>query len=242
MKEGEKSRKERIQKIISNAGFCSRRKAEELIEQGRVAVNGKVASIGESAKPDKDIIEIDGRRIWYAKRKYFAFYKPRDCLCSMKDPSDKPTIMRYLNKIPERVYPIGRLDYNAEGLLLFTNDGNFANLVMHPRYEKSKTYLVGLRKPLKPSDFSRLRGNFRLEDGPVRIEKAIRITDKMIEIRIHEGRNRIVKRIFESLRNNVDSLKRTKIGSIELGKMKPGEIRELSEKEVASFWNRSEDA
>jgi len=235
MKENQKAKQERIQKIISNAGFCSRRKAEDLIKQGRVSVNGKTAEIGESANPLNDIIQIDGKKIKFDERRHFAFYKPKNCLCSMKDPSDKPTIKKFLSGIPERVYPVGRLDYNAEGLLLFTNDGDFANLVMHPRYEKSKTYLVGLRKPLRPSEFSRLTGNFRLEDGPVRIEKAIKITDKLIELRIHEGRNRIVKRIFESLGNKVDSLKRTKIGSIDIGTMKPGQIRELSRKEIDEF-------
>ena len=224
--------KERVQKIMSNAGFCSRRRAEDYIAEGKVKVNDVIITLGDKADPKEDTITCNGTKIFFERKRYIKFYKSLYTLTSMYDPSEKPTIYEYLDSIKERVYPIGRLDYNAEGLLILTNDGNFANKIMHPRYETHKTYQALLTEPFKNSDLAKLKGELYLKDGPVTIESAKIISSQCVEIQIHEGRNKIVKRILNEIGYRVKTLKRTKINNIDLGNLKPNQFIDLTKAEL----------
>lgn len=219
---------ERVQKIMSNAGYCSRRKAEELIAEGKVLVNSTRIKLGDKADSEKDKILVSGKPLNIEQRKYYAFYKPDHILTTLHDPFGKPTIAEYLSALPVRVFPVGRLDFDAEGLLILTNDGDFANRLMHPRYETSKTYQAELRDRIRDEQLSKLRGTIHLDDGNVKIESCRRVNESTIEITIHEGRHKIVKRIFKQLGFYVKRLKRTQVGKIKLERLRPGEIREIS--------------
>jgi 23S rRNA pseudouridine2605 synthase len=236
---------ERVQKIMSNAGFCSRRKAEEMIAEGKVLVNSTRIKLGDKADAEKDTILINGKPLVIEQRKYYAFYKPDHILTTMHDPFGKPTIAEYITALPVRVFPVGRLDYDAEGLLILTNDGDFANRLMHPRYETSKTYQAELRDRIRDNELTKLRGIVHLDDGDVKIESCKRINETTIEITIHEGRHKIVKRIFKELGFYVKRLKRTQVGSIRLEKLHPGEIKEIPEfliKEIMNDKRLSKDS
>ena len=225
---------ERVQKIISNAGFCSRRKAEEFIAAGKVTVNGRVIKLGDKAT-DKDEIYV-GRQLLESERKrYIKFNKPRFVITTLYDPFGKKTIMEYMQDIPERVFPIGRLDYDAEGLLLLTNDGDFANRVMHPRYEVVKVYEAKTRDRIDRKLVDSLKGKMRLKDGNVKVEYAKWIDSDTVRIAIHEGRNKIVKRIFKELGFYVKKLRRIQVGDVKLGSLKPGRWQELTKEEIMSF-------
>lgn len=226
---------ERVQKIISNAGYCSRRKAEELIEDGQVKVNNVKITIGDKADPKKDKISIKGRPLQFEKKHYLAFYKPKNVVTTNYDPRGRPTVQKFMQGLRERVYPVGRLDIDAEGLLLMTNDGDFANKVMHPRYEHTKTYRAELKTRVRKNDLEKFRGKIILTDGPVEIEHAKLINQFEIELTIHEGRHKIVKRIIKELGFYVKRLKRVKVGTVNLGTLKPGAYRNLTPKEIKSF-------
>ncbi len=221
----------RVQKIISNAGYCSRRKAEKLIEQGFVKVNNKKITLGDKAS-ENDKIMIHGKQLKIDKKVYLAFYKPRHVLTTLYDPGQKPTIMKFLSKLSSRVFPVGRLDYDAEGLLLLTNDGDFANLVMHPRYETSKLYHVTLTSNIRKGNLEPLARRIRLKDGFVKVDFYRLLKKNIVEVRIHEGRNKVVKRIFKKLGFHVKRLKRVQVSYIKLGKLKPGRWRYLNKREV----------
>lgn len=221
---------ERVQKILSNAGYIARRKAEELIEQGRITVNGKTIILGDKADADKDIIKVDGERIKTKTRKiYLAMNKPKFYLVSTAREGNKRTIYDLLD-LKERVYPVGRLDFDAEGLILLTNDGDFANKVMHPRYEKEKTYLIKTRDPLDEHMMKNLK-EIAIEGRIVNVKTRV-INNNTLEMTIHEGRKHVVKRIMFKLGYFVKNLKRTKIGKIELGKIKSGQYRPLTDEEI----------
>jgi 23S rRNA pseudouridine2605 synthase len=226
---------ERVQKIISNAGFCSRRKAEEFIAEGKVTVNGKTIKLGDKADVAKDEIIAVGRRITAEQKKYYAFYKPHNVLTTLSDPSGKPTVADYVSHLPVRVFPTGRLDYDAEGLLILTNDGDFANRIMHPRYEVSKKYEAELRERIRDAELAKIKGVIRLEDGPVKIESCKRLNEVTIELTIHEGRHKIVKRIFKELGFYVKRLKRIQVGPFKLGRLKAGEVADLPKETVKEF-------
>ncbi len=226
---------ERVQKIICGAGFCSRRNAEKLIEEGRVSVNDKIISIGDKADSSKDIIRIDGVKLKFENKKYFVFYKPRNVLTSLSDPFKKNCVSDYFGGIKERVFPVGRLDFDAEGLLIVTNDGDFANKVMHPRYEILKTYEAELVQGIKHYDMKKFEGKIKLKDGFVKIERARLIRNDLVEITIHEGRHKVVKRIFKELGFYVRKLKRTKIGKLSLGSLKPGQIKEIPKEKLVAL-------
>tara|TARA_Y100000294_G_C8474874_1_gene304323 strand:+ start:133 stop:831 length:699 start_codon:yes stop_codon:yes gene_type:complete len=223
---------QRVQKIISNAGLCSRRKAEELIEKGRVMVNNKKITIGDKADLDKDNIFVNGEKLNFDKKKYIAFYKPKFVLTTLYDPGQKPIILKYLLGVGKRIFPVGRLDYNSEGLLLLTNDGDFSNLVMHPRYEVLKVYHVTLERRVKPGDLEPLNTKIKLKDGYAKVDGFKILEKNLIEVRIHEGRNKIVKRIFKKLGFYVKRLKRVQIGIVKLDNLKPGKWRHLTKKEI----------
>ena len=218
----------RVQKLLSNYGFCSRRKAEEIIQEGRVKVNGKVITIGDKAS-EKDRIYVDGQLVNKEKKVYLMFNKPVGCVTALKDDKYK-TIMDFVD-VRERVFPVGRLDYNTSGLLLLTNDGDFANNIMHPRYEIKKTYLAGLFNPIDQEKIKQIEQGVELYDGRTSPSKVRKIDDKHIEITIHEGKNRIVRRILKKLDLNARFLKRIRIGELNLGDLREGRYRVLTEKE-----------
>jgi len=234
---------ERLQKIIAKAGLASRREAERWIEEGRIAVNGTVITkLGSQADPFKDSIKVDGKRIKPAAGPlYYAFHKPAGIITTLNDPEHRPDLTPYLLRLGEkrRVFPVGRLDYNTTGLLILTNDGELALRLSHPRYGVGKVYRVKLSSPPTAEDFARLRQGIRLEDGMAAPAKA-RVVEKLktnawVEIELHEGRKREVRRMFEALGYFVEKLVRIRVGTIELGRLPVGELRTLSLSEVQSL-------
>ncbi len=225
----------RVQKLLSNYGYCSRRKAEELIKEGRVKVNGKIIEIGDKAG-EKDKISVDNKPVRKQKNVYLMFNKPIGCVTALTDSRFK-TIMDYV-RTKERVFPIGRLDFNTSGLLLLTNDGDFANTIMHPRYEIKKTYQVRLNKPLVKKDSKKIEQGMELEDGKTSPAKIVSLTPTFLEITIHEGKNRIIRRMFKALGYGVVSLGRVRIGKLLLGKLKNGHYRALKESEKQAIFEK----
>ncbi|HDD43369.1 MAG TPA: rRNA pseudouridine synthase [Candidatus Desulfofervidus auxilii] len=229
--------KQRLQKILSRAGITSRRKAEALIQAGRVKIDGKiVTSLGTKADPEKQIIEIDGKCLFFPPLLYIMLYKPRYYLTTLYDPKGRPKVTDLLKQIPVRIFPVGRLDFDAEGLLLLTNDGDFANLLIHPRYKIPKTYLVKVKGIPKYWELKKIKEGIDLEEGktlPAKV-KLISILkhNAWIELTIHEGRYRQIKRMCAAIGHPVLRLKRIQIGSLKLGNLKPGEYRFLTEKEI----------
>jgi 23S rRNA pseudouridine2605 synthase len=218
----------RVQKLLSNYGYCSRRKAEELIQAGRVKVNGKAIGIGDKAS-ENDKIYVDGKLVSKEKKVYLMFNKPVGCVTALRDSKYK-TVMDYI-KIKERVFPVGRLDYNTSGLLILTNDGDFANKIMHPRNEVKKTYVVGLDRAIGKKDIAQIERGVMLEDGKTSPAKIRRLKGSDVEITIHEGKNRIVRRIFSKLGFRLRFLHRVMVGRLSLGNLNVGMIRFLSKKD-----------
>lgn len=229
---------ERLQKIIAAAGICSRRAAEELILAGKVQVNDRVVrELGTKADPEQDEIRVDGRLITTeVERVYLALNKPSGYVTTLKDPEGRPVVTDLLVGIGERVYPVGRLDYDSEGLLILTNDGAFAERVQHPRYEIPRTYLVKVRGRLARKDIQALLGGVKLEDGPFSArevyEEKYNEKSQWLRVIIAEGRNRIIRRAMEALGHPVARLIRVSIGGLELGTLKPGEYRRLRRREI----------
>lgn len=219
----------RVQKLLSNYGYCSRRKAETLIEEGRVKVNGKIITLGDKAT-EKDKIEVDGKEVNKEKKVYLMFNKPVRCVTALHDKEHK-TVMYYI-KIPERVFPIGRLDYYTSGLLLLTNDGDFANKIMHPRYEKKKTYEVKLGDPINNEQISMIQKGLKLRDGKTAPAYVKKIKPNHLEITIHEGKNRIIRRMMDYLNLRIKTLKRIKIGNLSLGNLRPGRFKYLKKEDL----------
>lgn len=216
----------RVQKLLSNYGYCSRRKAEELIEEGRVNVNGKVVKLGDKATGE-DQIYVDGKLLGKERKRYLMFNKPVNCVTALRDKHCR-TIMHYV-KIKERVFPIGRLDRYTSGLLLLTNDGDFANKVMHPRYEINKTYIAVVDKSVDKNSIKIIQKGMRLEDGKTKPARVKQLGDKKLEITIHEGKNRIVRRMLEELGYKVVALQRIKIGNLLMRKLGLGCYRDLTD-------------
>lgn len=214
------------------AGICSRRKAEEMIEAGRVTVNGKIVRIGSSADPVKDIICVDNKQVFLQQKKYYAFYKPRGYLSSLQPYEGKRPMSIFFPK--ERIFPIGRLDYNSEGLVLLTNDGDFANRVMHPRYEVEKEYRVLLDKPCTEEALQKIREGVVVEEKKVSAVAELK-EKKCVHIILHEGRKHIVKKIFALLGFRVFRLIRVRIGKVIVKNLLPGKYRSLTKQEVISF-------
>jgi 23S rRNA pseudouridine2605 synthase len=229
---------ERLQKILAHAGVASRRKAETLIESGHVTVNGKVVrELGSKANIDEDLIQVDGRTIRETQDKvYYVLYKPAGCVTTLSDPEDRPTIKRYLEHVPERVYPVGRLDYDVEGALIVTNDGDLAFSMLHPKFGVRRTYLAKVHGVPSPEQIERLRKGVRLEDGRARaLEADIHSRtpkNTWVRVVVAEGRQHLVKRLMEAAGAPVQKLHRADYGGIGVAGMRPGELRELTRAEV----------
>ena len=234
----------RIQKIIADSGFCSRRKAEEYISAGRVKVNGHPCKLGDKADAVHDIVTIDGERIAYdIKRKlyYIMLNKPRGYVTTMSDEQGRRSVVDLLEGVEERVYPIGRLDRNSEGLLLFTNDGDFANTVMHPRNHIAKIYRVTIQGSVTEEQIIQLSTGVEI-DGRMTLPATINVLTQeenrtVLQMTITEGRNRQIRKMCEAVGLEVARLKRTAIGPIKLGMLKPGDYRELTKEELRAIRN-----
>ncbi|MBI4450902.1 rRNA pseudouridine synthase [Candidatus Woesearchaeota archaeon] len=220
----------RVQKILAAAGIASRRKAEELIAAGRVAVNGKKIKLGDQADPDTDRITLDGKPVKLEKHVYIILYKPKGVLSSVGDQYGRLSVVD-LVKIPQRVYPVGRLDIDAEGLILLTNDGELANRLLHPRYEMERTYRVTLNRDIIQNDIARLRKGVRI-DGRLVVAKVLQHTAQNLSVTIHEGRKHIVKRLFQRVGYGVRVLIRTNLASLGLGGLRAGQWRHLTSTEL----------
>ena len=232
---------ERLQKILSEAGITSRRKAEKLIVQGRVSVNGRVVSeLGTKAVLGKDEICVDGKAIKAETEKVIvALFKPRNCVTTLHDPQGRPTVAELVKSISVRVYPVGRLDFDAEGLLLMTNDGELAHRLQHPRYKVPKTYLVKIRAHPLEEALAQLQQGISLEDGiTAPAEVQVLEDDKKatwLSLTLREGRNHQVKRMCAAVGCPVLKLRRTQIGPIDLGSLRPGGSRRLNAREVRAL-------
>jgi 23S rRNA pseudouridine2605 synthase len=228
---------QRLQKIIAEMGLASRRKSEELILEGRVTVNGRVATIGMKADPLKDHIKVDGKLLFRPEKKvYFILNKPRGVVTSMSDPEGRPTVHDFVRAIKQRVYPVGRLDFDSEGMLLLTNDGEFAQAVLHPSKKIPKTYLVKIKGNLEDENIEKLRNGIRLDrtiTAPAKV-KRLRKTENnsWIEMVIYEGKKRQIRRMLERVGHSVIRLMRIKINGIEMGPLKPGACRQISAEEM----------
>jgi 23S rRNA pseudouridine2605 synthase len=233
---------ERLQKVLAQAGIASRRKCEEYITAGRVTVNDEpVMTLGAKVDPLRDEIKVDGRRVRLQSKLYVMFNKPKGVITSVKDEKGRQVVSDYLKGIKERVYPIGRLDYETEGLLLLTNDGDFANLLTHPRHHVPRTYHATVKGVPHGDVLDKLRTGVKLEDGvtmPAEVEYLDVDPDKnesVITITIYEGKNRQVRRMFEAVKYPVERLKRVKFGDLTLGGLQRGKYRLLTAEEVQAL-------
>lgn len=230
---------ERLQKILAAAGVASRRKCEELIQEGKVTVNGEtVTTLGAKADPAQDIITVNGRSIKSENKVYLMMNKPKGVITSATDPKGRKVVTDYVAGIKERVYPVGRLDYDTEGLLLLTNDGEFANLLTHPKHHVPKTYLATVKGVPHGDKLDLLKQGIMLEDGmtaPAELEYQdidMENNESTIRITIYEGRNRQVRRMFDAISHPVQRLKRIKFGDLSLMNLKRGRTRMLTAQEV----------
>lgn len=230
---------ERLQKVMAAAGVASRRKCEEIITAGRVQVNEEtVTTLGMKVDPNTDVITVDGRPIGSEKKIYIIFNKPKGVITSANDPEGRRVVTNYLKGIKERVYPVGRLDYDTEGLLLLTNDGEFAHLLTHPKHHVPKTYHATVKGVPHGSVLDKLREGVLLEDGmtsPAEVEYVdvdLENKQSVISITIHEGRNRQVRRMFDAVSYPVQKLKRVKFGTLLLDGLPRGKYRLLGPKDV----------
>jgi 23S rRNA pseudouridine2605 synthase len=231
---------ERLQKVMAQAGIASRRRCEELIKSGQVRVNGKVVQeLGVKVDPVQDQIEVQGQKIAIERKRTFLFYKPLGVITSLYDPQGRKTVAAYFKKIAERLYPVGRLDYDTEGLLLLTNDGELAHHLAHPRYEVAKVYIATVKGRLTPAALTKLEKGVKLEDGwtaPAHVRVLQTNEEKSkLEVRLHEGRNRQVRRMCQAVGFPVIHLLRKKIGFLTLHGLKRGEYRELTSTEIAKL-------
>ncbi|WP_217586211.1 pseudouridine synthase [Lentibacillus saliphilus] len=229
---------ERLQKVIAQSGITSRRKAEKLIQEGKVTVNGQtVTELGVKVSPT-DQIEVEGIPIEKEEPVYFVLYKPRGVISSVHDEKGRKVVTDFLPGIQERVYPIGRLDYNSSGIILLTNDGTFANLLMHPSHDIEKKYVAKIKGIPERKELNQLRKGVKSDDDILKVLRYdIMSTDKqkntmIIQLTLNEGKNRHIRRMMEALGYPVEKLKREQYGLLTLDGMQPGDIRPLTPHEV----------
>lgn len=235
-----KGNRVRLNKFISESGLASRRKADELIDSGVVAVNGKfIRELGTQINPYTDLVTVKGKRIGVQlNKRYFVLHKPTNVITSLDDPLGRPTISDYLRKIRLRVFPVGRLDWNTEGLLIITNDGDYAHRVLHPSYNIVKTYIAKLDGNPTDDQLAKLKRGFTIVGGRVKAVDVKRMDKKKsdkytwVQISIIEGKNQQVRKMFEKIGYSVKRLKRIAVGHLKLGSLKLGEIRELTPEEA----------
>ncbi len=231
---------ERIQKILSEQGYCSRRAAEKLIEEGRVKLNGHPAALGDKMDVRKDVLSVDGQRVYMQKKVdklYYMLHKPRGFVTTLDDPHASKTIADLMGGIEERVYPVGRLDKDSEGLLLLTNDGDFTNMITHPSGNIGKLYRVSVRTAPSEEQLISLSTGVKLDDGTMSAPAKVRVVVSepgrgVMEMTLTEGKNREIRRMCDAVGLEVIRLKRLAVGPVRLGMLKPGEIRELKKEEV----------
>ena len=229
----------RLQKLLAQAGVASRRVCEEMITEGRVTVNGEVVTeLGVRVDPSKVTVQVDGMTVQTNdKLVYMAFNKPAGVVSTMEDPEGRPCISDFLrSSMSERVFHVGRLDVETEGLLLLTNDGELANRLTHPSYEVPKTYMVQVPGPMEPGVGAAMKKGIRLEDGVTRVDE-FKLVDStpghvLVEVTIHSGKNRIVRRLFDAVGYPVERLVRVEMGPIRIGSQKQGTVRNLSKVEI----------
>jgi 23S rRNA pseudouridine2605 synthase len=232
---------ERLQKVLARAGLGSRRACEELIGEGRVTVNGETALPGRRVRVDSDLIALDG--VGIGVREDLAYYllnKPVGVVSTASDPEGRPTVVGLVPSEP-RVYPIGRLDAATEGLLLLSNDGDLAHRLTHPSFGVEKEYLARVRGNVRPSDLRALREGVALDDGMTSPAKVSLVAAGVLRITIHEGRKRQVRRMADAVGHPVERLVRTRIGSLRIGTLQPGEYREVTRAEVRSLERAASD-
>lgn len=230
----------RIQKVMSDAGLCSRRAAEQIIKEGRVKLNGHPVQIGDKMDTVKDILSVDGQNIYLPKKQeytYLMMNKPRGYITTLSDERGRRTVAELLQDIEVRVFPIGRLDKDSEGLLLFTNDGNFANMITHPSHGVSKLYRVTVRPHATEEQIVQLTDGVVLDDGSKTLPAVINVvTDEsertVLEMTIKEGKNRQIRRMCEAVGLEVIRLRRVAMGPVKLGMLAPGKLRELTPAEL----------
>ena len=227
----------RLQKYLAMCSVASRRGAEEMIAEGRVSVNGTVVTEMGIKVTDKDTVAVDGKTISLAKKKiYIMLNKPTGCVTTVTDDRGRQTVMDYVSDIPDRIYPVGRLDYNTEGLLILSNDGDFTYGLTHPKHEKEKGYEALVKGIMLHNAADKLKRGVYIDGrktAPAEVEvKEHRRNSSLVEITIHEGRNRQVRKMCEAVGHEVLALKRVSVGGVELGKLAPGKWRHLTEVEI----------
>ena len=225
----------RINKYIAHAGVASRRKAEELIKQGLVTVNGQVVRELATTIKSGDKVEVEGQPIYNEEKVYYLLNKPRGVISSVTDDKGRKTVVDLLPNVKERIYPVGRLDRNTTGVLLLTNDGDLASKLTHPKFLKKKVYHVFLDKPVAQEDLQKIAEGIELEDGEIHADEVAYANEddkKQVGIEIHSGKNRIVRRIFEHLGYRVIKLDRVQFAGLTKKNLRRGDWRFLTEKEV----------
>ncbi|WP_159721894.1 pseudouridine synthase [Enterococcus sp. CSURQ0835] len=236
---------ERLQKVIAHAGIASRRKAEDYITAGRVRVNGEVVNELGTKVGKKDRVEVDGVPIYQEEPVYYLFYKPRGVISAVSDDKNRAVVTDYFAEVPERIYPVGRLDYDTSGILLLTNDGDFSQKLAHPKHEVEKVYVAKVKGIADKQTLQPLRKGVRIEGrktAPARYN--ILSTDKkaetsIVELTIHEGRNHQVKNMLAAVNLPVQKLKRERYGELTLKGLQPGDYRRLHPKEIKSLLGQS---
>ena len=231
---------ERLQKLLAHAGVASRRKAEQLIVEGRVTLNGAVVTeLGTKADPQVDYVKVDGKRVGAPERLvYLAMNKPKNCVTTVSDPEGRETVMELLHGVKARVYPVGRLDYHSEGLLLLTNDGEFAKRITSAGTHVVKTYIVKTNGPLTPEQQEQFRHGVPLggkRTAPAGLKLIRSGESPWYEVQLIEGRQNQIRLMFKHFGRLVEKLRRVKVGFLELGPVKPGKFRHLTPSEVARF-------
>lgn len=232
----------RLQRVLAGAGLGSRRRCEELIAAGRVEVDGvRIREQGVRVDPQRAVIRVDGVRVVTASGLiYLALNKPRGVLSAMSDASGRPTLADYIGDRPQRLFHVGRLDADSEGLILLTNDGDLAHRISHPSYQVAKTYLAEVAGPLPRDLGRRLRAGIDLDDGRVAVD-GFRVVGStggrvMVEVTLHEGRNHVVRRLLTTAGHPVSRLVRRSVGPVQLGSLRPGRTRRLTQAEVGELY------
>ncbi|WP_058307541.1 pseudouridine synthase [Gracilibacillus massiliensis] len=232
---------ERLQKVIAKSGITSRRKAEKLIEKGLVEVNGKIVTELGTKVSEQDEVKVEGVPIEKEKPLYFLFYKPRGVITSVSDNKNRKTVIDYFQEYRERIYPVGRLDYDTSGLLIMTNDGDFTNLLLHPSHEFNKEYVIKTEGIPSKEKLQLFKKGIRSEGDLLKAKyvKTMSIDPKkktaIIKLILHQGKNRQIRRMFEAIGTPVQKLKRERFGFLTLDGLMPGEHRELTPQEIAEL-------